>query len=156
MFEGYTLREKLVKYVIIIAVFWSLIITTFSQEIASLTPFNQFMLITFVSYLLPSILLGTYLNESMLKKTIGSLLFLMAFDLIIPPLIVGLDGAVNTSAFLSSGSIDAFVAGIWQSAVNAQGIILFLLTYPVTFIILITLSTYLLTERQLWDIIRKV
>jgi uncharacterized membrane protein len=66
----------------------------------------------------------------------------LAWDLVLPPYTVGLDGVFSTQALLSGTSIDTFVGTIW-SGLGVNGFLLFFLTYPVSFAILFTLATVL-------------
>lgn len=66
----------------------------------------------------------------------------LAWDLILPPYIIGLDGVFNTQALLSGTATDTFIGTIW-SGIGFTGFPLFVITYPVTFSILFFAATFL-------------
>ncbi len=150
-------EKKYLTYVIIVAVIWSVIITTFSQQLQALDVWIQFIAITLVEYALPSIVLSFYLNggEKLdYRKMFGAFAFFMSFDLIFPPLLLDLGGVVHTEGIVfGRASIDAVIAGAWGS-LGITGLPLFLLTYPITFLLLQCVVVYALTGRQLWSMVK--
>ena len=135
---------KIILFALITITLWTIAITTFAPTYTALPYSIQFILLATFSYLLPSLILGIT-SENTIKKTISNFLFITAVDLIVPPLLVNTNGDINNTTYLGGGSIDIFLATTYQTTLHITGPLLFILTYPISFIILITISTYLET-----------
>lgn len=153
-------KKKLIVIISVSALIWTYLIFTYSAQLMSLPHNLQFFYITALSYVFPSIILGFFiknggLNFSAIKKIAGSFFFISGFDLIIPPLLVSLNGVINSSPFLAGASIDVFVAEFWQG-LGFSGGLLFYLTYPITFVLLIFLGAFFLTQKEITSILKRV
>jgi len=149
-------KQKIIFISLIFITIWGILITTFINEIEKLTSIQQFILVTGIPYITPSILLAYILNEDQnlsIKKIIGSYLFFSAFDLILPPFTVSITGQINTTIILGKASIDYLLAEAWMQ-LNIQGILLFIFTYIISFIIMLIISIFLLKTRELKELIK--
>ena len=140
-------RQKIMLYAFILAIIWAYSITVFSTSVSTIPFYIQFFMVSVIAYTFPSLILGQSFLDSIGKRTIGTLLFLMACDLVLPPLIVNLDGTTS-SVLLGTASPDYFFSQLWGS-VGLTGPLLFFMTYPVTFFILVVISIRLLSTKQL-------
>ena len=148
------LEEQKTKFFIagaIIATVWAYLITTNTQALAGQPIWMQFLATTVIAYSIPSLIVGFYFDGGEWKKVLGIFMFTGAVDLLAPPLAVDPSGVVNASALFAGGSVDVFLASIWQTT-GINGFLLFLLVYPVSFIILLGTAIYLLTEKEFEEI----
>ena len=145
-------KQRILIYSFLLAVIWSYGITVFSTTVSEVPYYIQFVMVSAVAYAFPSIILGQFL-DSVGKKTIGIWLFLMSCDLVLPPLVINLDGTAS-NVLLGTASPDYFFSQIWGS-LGITGPVLFILVYPVTFFILIMISIQLLSTKQLREMSKK-
>jgi len=143
-------KQKIIMYSFILAIVWSYSITVFAENVSVVPFYVQFMLVSAIAYTFPSLILGQSFLEHAKKKIFATWLFLMSCDLVFPPLVVNLDGS-TTNILLGQASPDYFFSQIW-SAIGLSGPVLFLVTYPVTFFILMMISIRLLSTRQLREL----
>lgn len=145
-------ERKIILTAIVVAIIWAFMVNIFSDFIYSLDWFVQFFLVILFNAMLPGIVLGVGLGSDGVNafvKAVGGMLFFLAYDLITPPLMIGLDGTfLGLNTVFSSASIDIFFGHIYQG-IGVNGFPLFVLVYPVTFVLLITVSLYLLTRKNL-------
>lgn len=149
-------KEKVLFYVAIFAVCWAAALTMFYNELVALPSIWQYLLITGVLFALPSVVFGRIMinNGDWIKYSLGAFLLITSFDLLAPPLVVGMDGVVNTSSTLAAACPDMVVAGLW-GGLGVSGNLLWIFVYPVSFIVLFAFAAFLLTKRQLWEILSK-
>lgn len=149
-------KEKVMIYCAGFAVVWSVLLSMFYLQITTFPHIWQFVMVTSVLYALPSIVFGQLMmnHRGWVKYTMGAFLLITAFDLLAPPLAVGFDGVINASSTLAGAAPDV-VLGEFFAGLGANGVMLWVATYPASFIVLIASATFLLTERQLWEIISK-
>jgi len=145
-------KGKIIVYAIVLAVVWSWVMTNFISDITALPFYVQFALVSCVGYLFPSLIIGHAFEQEISRKITGSWLFIAASDLILPPLIVTIDGRV-VPAVLGTASPDYFFFKLW-SAVGVPAEFLFIFVYPVSFVLLVVVGAWLLTKRQLWQLAR--
>ena len=143
-------KKKVLLYAFIAMMAWTYAITVLAQDISSIPYYFQFLLVSGAMYAFPSVILGSLLNNS-LRKFAGTWLFLMAFDLISPPLVISLAGKY-TKVMLSTASPDFLFYNIW-SGFGLNGSMLFLAVYPLTAAILLCLSVAILNEKQIKQLV---
>jgi len=146
------LKRRILVYTFLLAIVWSYSMTVFSNYITEVPFWLQFILVNGVAYMFPALILGSSFLSDNVKKIIGLWSFLVGVDLIVPPLVIGLDGSYSP-VLLGKASPDFFFSQIW-SFFGFSGPLLFLMVYPVSFMILLFLSTYLMTEKELKEIVR--
>jgi len=145
-------KQKIFFGALGLLVVWFIAIMLFGQLLESQSVYVQFLIAGLPFYVLPSILLGTFLDDG-IQKVIGAVCFLAAFDLVIPPESISLTGEIMRQALLSGAAVDVFLATLWQS-VGIQGFLLFIFTYGVSFVILLALAVFLLSKKQLWHVVK--
>lgn len=148
-------KEQLLIYCVILAVFWAGALIVFMAQLEASAHLLQFVLTTGFFYALPAIIFGAWEldGDGWWKKALGAFLLISAFDNLVPPLAVNMHGAIATSASLSGAAIDVVIGEFWAS-MGISGMQLWIFTYPITFVLLVAGATYLLTERQIWNILR--
>lgn len=129
-----------------------LIIRVFGEAfLLGLHPFFQFVVGTFAMYAFPSVLLMRYLKWDW-RKFVGATSLLAAFDLISIPTLVSTAGEfTGQGVFLGTGTIDNMFFLLFQPFLS--GILLFLAVYAIGFVALMALATFLLTEKQLTELV---
>lgn len=149
-------RGRIILVSIIIILLWLIFVSFLAVPFSALPFYVQFFAIAIFSYMLPSIIRGINHQEP-LQKILADFFFILAADLVIPPLLVNLSGQINDTVFLGGGVVDVFFSKIYQSF-GIEGWFLFVLTYAVTFVMLITLSVILDTDenilKAMWDEVR--
>lgn len=145
-------KPRIVLYAIIFAVIWSVFVTTQATTVEAYPSIIQFFAVSFVGYLIPSIILGISINHQPAKRIAGAFFFGASIDLLLPPLLVGMDGSIITSAILSKASVDVFVATLWQAVIPTS--LLFYFVYPISFVIMMSAAVYLLTDQNLYNMMK--
>ena len=134
-----------------VAFVWAAVVIFFADWIASQHVAVQFLLATVLFYLVPAVIIGR-LSDKPARKALGVFFVAAAVDLFAPPFAVGFDGNVlPTDAILASASIDVFLQSLWSNAAN--GTVLFLLVYPVSFLVLLLLGAVLLTDKNVAEVL---
>lgn len=145
-------RQKILLYAIVFAVVWSIVISTFYSTIEGFSTLAQFVLVSVVGYLLPSVILGVSLSDKPIKRILGAFCFGAGADLILPPLMIGFNGVAVGSGMFSKASIDIFIASLWSFIVPQN--LLFWFVYPISFVILMALAVYLLADKHLYSLMK--
>jgi hypothetical protein len=150
-------EKRYLLYAFGVAFVWAIIVTSFQAQIQALPDWVQFFGITVLQYTLPGVVLAIYLSgqdKIDIRKVIGSILFFLGWDLLFPPLLLDLNGVLHTEGMIfGKASIDAVIASAWQG-IGLNGLPLFIVTYPVTFLITQAVVVYMLTGKQIWDLIK--
>lgn len=129
-----TISKKEIKYIIYAGIFgfilFGLVIPHFLNSIEKQSPFLQFMLFNISIF----IFLQIYLRAKSLstgidiKRSISTILFVMALDVWLPPLMLSPSGTLLSGPLIIGGASDYIIALFGQS-LGLQGFILFLGTY---------------------------
>ena len=143
-------KKKVLLYAFVAMIAWTYTITIMAGDLAAIPYYFQFLLVSGVMYAFPSIILGGFVSNAR-RKIVGTWLFLMACDLVFPPLIISL-GGVHTPTLLSTASPDYFFFMLWSSA-GLDGSLLFLAVYPLTAVILLGVAVGVLSEKQIKSIV---
>lgn len=146
---------RIIVFVIVtsIALVYTWIITTNMETINSFPAVLQFFSTTFVIYTIFAIYLHVGLEIKEIRKTLGMFLVIFALDLLLPPLMVGMDGII-AQADLGLASIDALFGSFW-GMFGISGFLLWVLTYPVMFIVMMTISIFLLRRKEFEAAVKK-
>ena len=140
-------KGKILVSAILFALFWAVIITTQATYFESLPSTIQFILVTLVSYAIPSIIFGIAHESQEKRQALGFFFFITAVDLLAPPLGIGIDGVISTQAMFSGAAIDSVLGQFFSQYVS--GLMLFIVVYPAMFLVLISISLYLLNKQNL-------
>lgn len=148
------LKLKILVSAIVFAIVWNFIIVNNAQQISSMPFLMQFLIVTIPSYLSTSIIFGVAVTEMVkgkaLRNTLGMLFLIMASDILAAPMLVNLDGTVNTTAVLSTASIDIFLANTLGGYLS--GFTLFLGVYVIGFIVAFSIGLYLISNKTVLDL----
>lgn len=132
-------------FLIIAAALWISFITWQQNFFTSLDVVAAFVIVTLATFVIPAVIVSRY----NLRQLTGYTLLLVAGDIIVPPLTIGFDGVTKGSdVFLVQASSDVFVAHFWQSF-GITGFPVFVLTYIVSFAILVLSARWLLEDKLL-------
>lgn len=112
----------------------------FAENISSLDVIMQFLIVGLPLSFIVFYYFGKLQDGWMYMLSL--FLTALAWDLILPPYIIGLDGVFNTQVLLSGTATDTFIGTIW-SGIGFSGFPLFIMTYPFTFSILFFAATFL-------------
>jgi hypothetical protein len=134
-------KSKMFLIVVLIAAVYSFVVYTYMDQINGMDYIYQFLLTIFVIVGV-SYLLGAHINGTA-RRLVGFMGALFAVDLLIPPLLVTTQGVLS-QADIVGGSIDAIVYSLW-SGIGLTGTNLWIAIYPVSFVILLSTSLYLLS-----------
>jgi hypothetical protein len=127
-------EKRYLLYAFGVAFVWAIIVTSFQAQILAIYLSGQ--------------------DKIDIRKVIGSILFFLGWDLLFPPLLLDLNGVLHTEGMIfGKASIDAVIASAWQG-IGLNGLPLFIVTYPVTFLITQAVVVYMLTGKQIWDLIK--
>jgi len=135
-------KLKVILSVSALILVWLFLRIFFADAINAFPIWVQFVVVGLLVALMPSILLGTFLNDGF-KKTAGALLFLLFFSLIGNSSFVGIDGTINTSVTFSGANADVFFGTMW-AGMGFTGFWVFFMTYVVTAFALLLGSVLLL------------
>lgn len=139
-----------IKYIIIASIF-ALVIFGYvipyviDGKIGNISPFVQFLffnisIFIFLQIFLKSATLGSKMN---ITGSIGIITLFLALDILVPPLMVGFDGTLNSSVTLSASSSD-YIAGLLFTNLGLKGFWVYLATYVLAPIVLLVISARLL------------
>ena len=141
-------KKQIILYAIGLAMVWGTIITLFADQIQAMPYYFQFVLAAGAGYLFPSIIIGHAFETKINKRIIGAWFFILATDLLLPPLAVNLNGEFVSTGLFSLATPDKLLFELYKQT-NISGAGLFILCYPISFIIFISIAVYLLTDKQI-------
>lgn len=130
---------------------WLIVRTFFESQLAALDPVFQFVIGSLLLYaFLPILLFG--IKKLDVKQAIGSVFILASLDLFSVPALIGLDGTfIGGDAFLVKGTIDYQLFSLFGTWLSGFG--LYLAIYLIGGIGLMFAGVYLLTEKQLHQVV---
>ena len=143
-------KGKIIVYAIILAIAWSYILTNFIDVISTQPFWLQFVLASALGYLFPALIIGHAFEKEINKKIVGTWLFIMSSDLVLPPLLISFEGKFAATT-LGMATPDYLLFELWKS-IGMPAEFLFFAIYPLSFVLLIIVATWLLTEKQLWQL----
>lgn len=143
-------KFRILTTAIVIATAWFFFVTFISNKLPNINPIILFLIINGIGYAIPSFLAGRVLDPSTFfsRKAVGIFVLVGAVDLITPAYIVEKSGELICTTPFCLATIDSIMHDFWM-LFNFQGSSLFILVYPITFILLVTLSLVLLSERDI-------
>jgi hypothetical protein len=151
-------KEKVLAGGVVFAVIWAIMLSLCLTQIETMPHIYQFILATAVWTLIPSIIFGKFSDGEdvmvWLRKALGYFAIFNGMDILAPPLSVSMAGTINASTTLAGAAIDV-VVGEFLASLGISGLLLWIFTYPLTFVLLMALATYLLTSKQIWQILRR-
>ena len=107
----------------------------------------QFLLINLGFYFIFFVLFKiiAFRNQKAIQGSIATFLIFIASDLLMPEFHVGLNGLIQGATF-GMASTDYFFGYIYSTFLNIQGFWLWIMVYPVTFIILFLVGALLFKD----------
>jgi hypothetical protein len=151
-------KEKVLAGGVIFAVVWAVVLSLCLTQIEAMPHLYQFILATAIWTFIPSVIFGKFSDGEdvmvWLRKGVGFFTLFSSLDLLAPPISVSMTGTINASTTLAGAAIDVIIGEFW-AGLGISGILLWIFTYPLTFVLLMALATYLLTSKQIWQILRR-
>lgn len=129
-----------------------LIIVNIIVEPLDLPQIVQFILLTLLPVAIISWYVGKLAFKDGISKPIGLFILILALDLLMVDHKILTNGEYATESLLYGASIDVQVANIW-SWIGIHGELLYILTYLVAPIISLLISTFLLSEGEIDELL---
>lgn len=140
---------RYIAYASMFAIVWFLLILPNIDKFGftNSSPYTQFLIFNvgifiFLQFFIKSQASG--INGTSLRVALGLVLLFTALDIMIPPMLVGMDGSLlQTSAVLGKSSAD-YVVGYFYTQLGLSGVLVFIMTYIVTPILMMVLAAKLI------------